>query len=243
LFQMNLIWSIALDVLVLAVFALCVILGVKKGFIRSIILLAVLALAFFASYKFTKPFAEYLNKNYISSSVAEKVSEKIAAIFSSGSDTGEKAAEQSKEISDEDIEDKKGDISDLLSGFSISVDDLKSWLKEKKDRTVAEIADFIAGPTANALSVGIAFLIIFFGTAILGYIALWLISKLFETEALSGVNGLLGGLLGAVKGLAICIALCYALCRILPSLGGINGVIPSDVIEKTYIVNFIGRLF
>ncbi len=236
------IWPIALDALVLAVFVLCVVIGIKKGFIRSIILLAVIALAFFASYKFTRPFAEYLNKNYIGSSVAEKVSEKIAAIFSSG-DTGEKAADRSDEISNDDIEEKKGDISDLLDRFSVPVDDLTSWLKEKKDRTVAEIAGFIAGPTADALSVGIAFVIIFFGTAIVGYIALWLISKLFETEALSGVNGLLGGLLGAVKGLAICMALCYALCRILPSLGGINGVIPSDVIEKTYIVKFIGRLF
>ena len=59
---MDMIWPIALDTFVLAVFVLCVVIGIKKGFIRSIILLAVIALAFFASYKFTRPFAEYLNK-------------------------------------------------------------------------------------------------------------------------------------------------------------------------------------
>ena len=242
--NLNFLWSIGLDVLIVAIFALCIFIGVKKGFIRSVIWLVVLALAFFLSYKFTGQFADYLNDNFINQSVTDKLSEKVSAIFSGETGTeAVKISEGNAEIDENDMENNRSVLSDFLAKFSISFDEMKEWIREKKNSTVADISEFIAGSVSRSLSVGIAFVIIFVGTVVIGYIALWLISKLFETEPLSGVNKTLGGILGGIKGLALCLALCFALCRILPSLGSINGTDAAEIVEKTFIVKNLGRIF
>mgnify|MGYP004476025385 CR=1 FL=1 len=72
--------SLFLDFIIVLVFVLCIITGVRRGFIRSVMGIVIVVAAIIGSIKFTPKVAEYLNKNYITPGITSKVEKSIDSV-------------------------------------------------------------------------------------------------------------------------------------------------------------------
>ncbi len=227
--------SLLLDIIVIAVFGLCLYTGIKKGFIRSIMGIAVLVVAIVGSIKLTPPLAAYLNENYVEEAVTEQV---VGALDGLIGDV------ESIELSNLFAEKPQAFI-DILERFGIDYEDLKHYFEidlQGKAGSEEEIAEYIAKPLSSTVSKAAAFALLFLGLMIVLTVALLLVDLFVKLPLLNGANKLLGGIFGAILGLALAWGISNVMCALLPHLAVLYDSVSETVIENTYLVKFLGGL-
>lgn len=182
------------DFLIVAVFALCIFVGVKNGLIRSIIGLVVVAAAAALAVWLSEPVASGIYDLFIKKSLetavaaqlpdmssAQLTSQNVQEVISSLPAAIVKAA-QSMGVDIVAISEKTGSVD--LSASNIA----------------AEICDSVAKPIAVAVLKVLSFAVIFFVCDFFLQIAAKAVCKLFELPVIRSVNRTLGGVFGALKG-------------------------------------------
>ena len=228
--------SLLLDVLVIAVFACCLISGIKRGFIRSIMGMLALVVAVIGAIKLTPPMANYLNERYIDKVVTEKVGASLDSLIS-----GVDSVDLTKLF-----EDKPQAFTDILERFGVNFEELKSYYEnDLRDESSAEegVSSYIAEPLSKGLSRAAAFAIIFVGFWLILTVVLMILDLVVKLPILNGANHFLGAVFGAAMGCAFAWGLSAVFCALMPHLAMIyDGVVPTSVIENTFIVKFLGEL-
>ena len=226
--------SLFLDFIIVLVFVLCIITGVRRGFIRSVMGIVIVVAAIIGSIKFTPKVAEYLNKNYITPGITSKVEKSIDSGVN-----GVESVDLKKLFSE-----KSKALTDILEKFGIEFDDARDYYEkeaEESDDPEKSISGFIAKPLAETVSKAAAFALLFLAiSAVLGII---LIIVDLLAKILKQINKSLGLVFGIIKGALYSWGLSLIFCSLLPNLSVLlDGKIPASVTDNTVIVKMLGSL-
>ncbi|MBQ4064800.1 MAG: CvpA family protein [Clostridia bacterium] len=227
--------SLLLDIFVIAVFAICLYSGIKKGFIRSIMGIAILVVAIVGSIKLTPPLADHLNERYLETVVTDQV---IGALDGLIGDV------EGIQISNLFAERPQAFV-DILERFGVDFDDVKQYFEinlQGKAGSEKEVAEYIAKPLSLAVSKAVAFTILFIGLMIVLTVILMLVDLFVKLPILNGANKVLGGIFGTILGLALAWGVSNVMCALLPHLAVLYDNVSETMIENTYLVKFLGGL-
>lgn len=226
--------SIAIDVILVCILLSGIVVGVKKGFVRSIMSFVTFIASFICAWQFTPLLADYYHKSYLMGKVTTVVSDAISKIVGTGIgtlDLGSLIAERPQVFTD------------ITDRYSTDIGALERYYYSQSGGTVEvqkNVSEFIAGPVSEALSTGLAFLSIFIGVTILLSLAAMVLDLIFKLPGLSTLNRVLGFMLGAVCGLLYTWAAAIILTAVVPALGALYpDVISSSIFENSILL----RLF
>ncbi len=228
--------SLLLDLIVIAVFAISLIAGIYKGFIRSVMGIGVLIATVILSSSLAAPFGRYLDDNFVHSAVSSEVERAIDGLTDDVDGINlEKLFEEKPKV-----------FTDILERFDMNFDNLKNYFEtdlEGSNEAKEALAEYIAVPVSVTLSKAIAFAVLFIGFLILLTLAMKLLNLLFRLPILNGTNKLLGAIFGGVRGFIFVWGISVALCYLMPHLAVMyEETVPSTVIENTYLVKLLGNL-
>lgn len=222
--------SLLIDVIVIAAFASCFIRGIKKGFIKSVIGIAIVFAAIFGSVQFSPALAVKMNDKFIHKSVVAVARDAIPRV-----DT------------DKLINDMPPAFKKVLDRFGTKPEEVKALFEnsdpneteeQKKDR----IAERMGAPLAKAISKALAFLTVFAVLYIVLLIASVIVCAVVKLPVLKAADKLLGAILGGASGLFLAWGISIAICALLPHLSVLyEGVVPETVIDNSIVVKFLGK--
>ncbi len=226
--------SLLLDIIVIAAFALCLVTGIKRGFIRSIMGIVVMAVAIFGATKFSPPLAAYLNDTYIEKAVTNEVFEKLDEVIADVDSVDlSKLFEENPQV-----------FSDILDTFGIDFEELKAYFENDlsgDNDSGEEVSGYIAEPLARMISNAAAFAVLFLGISLILSVAILILDLVVKLPILNGANKLLGGVFGGIMGLALAWGLSLVFCSLLPHLSIIYpDIFPASSIENTMLVKLLG---
>ncbi len=221
--------SLAIDIILVVIFAAFVFTAVKKGFVLSLLEFVAVILAFVLAYNFSPKVAEAAYDGFVKEATINAIETQIEENVSLT-----ETSTQTQMLL-ESIPDYMVSVADFMG---ISVESIKQDVANSSftsENIATELVEKIAQPiilgTLTALSfVALAIVLLF----VLKFLAK-IIAKIFKLPLIKTVNKFLGGLLGACKGLAVVIFICTILTVFFAS--GDNEF--ATAINDSIIVNLI----
>ena len=229
--------SLLLDVVILLLVGVSIFIGIKRGFIRSIMGIVVVIAAIIGSIHFSPALSSVLHDGFIEKSVTEQVQGAIESL------TSDVEAIDIHKL----FEEKPQAFTDILETFDIKIEDVEAFFEQQKDNASAtlekDVAGYIAAPLAKTLSNAAAFCILFVGITVVLGVALWLLALVVKLPILNTANKLLGAAFGAVLGLVLAWGFSVGFNALLPQLSVISEVsIPETVVENTILLKYLGEV-
>lgn len=225
--------SVIIDIVIVAVIALFVFIGLKRGFVRELVSLfsfvIALAVAFFLSgvgstFIYDTVIHSVVHDS-ISSSVSENVSNEAEAII--------------MEIPDEFVD----------AGKSIGVD-IENIVRTNMGATVEETANNVANtvsrdvarPVVSSFIRVVLFILIFILVKLLIDWIGRLLNIVSILPVVHGANKILGGVIGFLRGLVLAVVVCYAIILVVDVRdNGILGI-TKETVENSYLFNLIANI-
>ena len=222
--------GVALDLIIAALLIFSIVRGYKNGFIKTVFHFGTFIVSLAAAFFFAKPLAEFFHQTQVYQTILGKISESVSHFFSQ-STAGMDLSQLFRDRPDSFvrfIEGFGGNIDAVEAEFSRMVADGTAQVNEK-------IIDYIITPAVDALTLVVAFLILFAACALVLTVVMLLLNSIFTLPILSGANKFGGILAGLVLGILKCFIFCVIINMILPYLGGFGLPIAPDVAEKTLL--------
>lgn len=225
--------SLVFDVIILAVCVTSIVLGVKRGFIKSIMGVCTLIAALCLAYAFTPMLAGYIR----TSAPVENISASIGDTIKSLSKNDEDSYNLEKMF-----DDMPDAFQQILQRYGASEHELVSEIppeQEAPETVVDELAGVIADPVADAISKVVAFLAIFVVSVILLKLLTLLLDLLFQLPVLKTANKMLGFVMGAVVAIFWIAVLCPLSITLIRALSSISpNLFNESVIDNSVILSF-----
>lgn len=207
--------KIALDIGTVAIVALSVFFGVRKGFLKTVIALVGMIAVFFLAYKLSVPLGTAIDNGFMNSSIRSAAASRVADKIGVELQEGDKQAQL--EGFETEIE-RQNDSEEGLSLYGFSGEKIKQAAQEASGDVVKGLFSLVDKFSASVSRVIAAVAIIIAGILLLFLLKL-LIKPLLRTLHLGAFDSTLGGLLGAARGVLIVLLIAYALRLALPALG------------------------
>ena len=209
--------AIILDILFVLVAAIFIAVGVKRGFIKSLIQSAKLILTIVATYFLGSPVAAFIREKFVFQKVYDFWFEKINGIYQSTSATTEELRATIEGAPDIFLApEKKAEILNSLS-------------EENGAAMVESVSNNLATPIADVISNVIGYALTFVLAFIVLTVAAWLLTKIADRFAIIGTaNRILGGVFGAAVGVIILMIVAV----IVKFLDAEDAIYPNTVIVK-----------
>lgn len=228
--------EIILDIIIVAIVALFILFGIKKGFARSFIEIVGYILAILISFSVATTVSDYVYEKKIKENIVSSVGELAY----------EKTDEAGKSI--DAVWDSIPTYIKTVAG--IQKDSVDEYISEYKTNTSNSVKDMalavsenIVKPIATSairLAVEIVLLILLL---ILVKFFAKIVGKLFNKSILRGTNKFLGGILGAGKGALIALISVSIFMLLMPMFDNeIFGVTPK-IIESTIVFKYLVNIF
>lgn len=182
--------SFIIDILILSIIAFTVFKGARRGFVKSVMSLASLIIAFIIANIYSPAMSLWYYNKFILSSVTEKISSFISGFIPVGSDT----LNMSKLFGE-------GTFVEMLERYGADNEKLQAAYGSVTDATTAKIEELsasIAQPVASTISDALAFASIFFGALIILWVVTIIINMVFKLPVLRTANKVLGIVFGVV---------------------------------------------
>lgn len=201
--------SIAFDVGIAVIFAVCIASSMKKGFIKSTASILSIVLTIVMMLAFSDGINEYLKNSELGECIGERVSESLTK---------------------QTDEEKASDYILSLPGF------LKP-AAEELDKTAQELTNKTSEGITSAIINLLSILLLYIAVRILLFFALKLLNALFKLPVLKSVNKIAGMAIGAVNALFIVYILCA--CLIFFGTGDMSEIIKNTFIAHYFYDNNI----
>lgn len=219
--------AILLDLIIVAIVLISVIITVKKGFVKSVGLIASFLIAIFAAVTLSGPISNFVYDKIIEpgvvatveSSITESIKNTEDSISKSVWDSLPKFVKNSENVSEADF---KIDIADVDTAHSAAVKLSQNTVK----------------PIAVSFVKVIASLLLFVGLTFICKFLVKLISGIFSISVVGKFNRFLGGILGIVNGTVYAIIF-ILLTKFLISLTGGFFIFTNASVSSTYIFKFL----
>ena len=222
--------STVLDLIVVGIIVVCVLISIKKGFVRSVLGIISLILTFFIISSVAKPTAEFIYESVIEEKVCNTISEKYTAAEETGTDFI--------------WESLPSFITNTAENAGIKKDEVGKILKreETPENIAQNISDDIIKPSVLSILTFIIDAVLFVVLMLIFRFLSKIVCKLFKAPVLNQVNALLGGVLGFVKGVIISALVCALLSFVVSvSDGGEFLFIDKNVIENSYLFGILSN--
>lgn len=223
--------NIALDVIAVAIIVASVLLGVKKGFMKTVLALAGIIAVFFLAYKLSAPLGGVIDDGFINPSLRRAASSRVA------DEIGVELQEGDKEAQLEGFEDEieqRGESEEGLSVLGFGSEKIKQAAREASGSFVKGIFSLVDKLSAGISRIIAAVLIIIAGALLLFLLKL-LIKPLLRAFNLGAFDSTLGGILGAARGFLIVLLLAFLLRLALPA---IHNTVSRETIDKTVLFKY-----
>ena len=224
--------SLAIDIILVVIFASFVLTAVKKGFILYLLEFAAVILALVLAYNFSPKVAETAYDGFVKEATIKTIETQIEENVSLQETTTQ------TQLLLESIPDYMVSVADFMG---VSVDDIKQSVASSKltsENIATELVEKIAQPiiigALTALSFVVLAIVLLFVLKFLAQI----IAKIFKIPVIKTVNKLLGGILGACKGFAVVLFICTVLTVFFAS--GDNEL--TAAVNDSVVVNLIDNV-
>jgi len=222
---MNLIF----DGVILTAVILSVVLGTKRGFIKSVMGVCTLIAALFVAYAFSPLLSDYIERQPIIRSVSESITETIKSLSADNQGTYDL-----QRLFD-DMPDAFRQIIDRYDADEKVLSEAVQPAPGADASRIDVLSELIAGPVTRAVSGVLAFLGLFVATVIVLKILTWLLDLIFRLPVLKTANTMLGFLFGAVAA----IMWAWVLSSLSVTLIGAMSSISPDLFSKSLIDNTV----
>lgn len=225
--------SILFDGIIVLVCLTTIILGIRRGFIKSVMSVCTLVAALFAAFAFTPAVSSYIAQTSMIQDISDSITDTIKSVSVNDSGTYDlhtlfqEMVDPFQQIVDRYHADEE-QLTETISPSDGAAED-----------TVQALGDLIAKPVVDALSGVLAFLGIFCAAVIVLKLITWILDMIFQLPVLKTTNTLLGFLFGLV-GALIWAWILSALS--ISFIGAMSSVAPEyfsdSVIEHSLILTF-----
>lgn len=222
-----------IDIIAVALIVVITIVGAKKGFMKTLLTLGAVFVAFIGARIAAAPVSEFIYSDYISAFVLEKLNE----LLPNGSVAGEIDA-----VMEGVLAQFPAALVDIARTYNL-LPDLSSLAGSTADLTVASIEELYVAPVLTEITAIITTLVLFVVLSAILRLVVAMINKFFVSDKhkfVKRTNMLLGAVLGFVKSLIPVGVLCAILNLIAPSMG--NEQLLSFV-NTSYFCQFVANLF
>ena len=218
--------AIILDILFVLVAAIFIVVGVRRGFIKSLIQSAKLLLTIIATYFLGSHVATFIKDKFIFQKVYDFWYEKIDGIY--------QAANSS--LNTEELRGTVESAPDFLLAPEKKAEILESLSEESGAAMVESVSTNLANPIADVISNILGYALTFVLAFIVLTVAAWLLTKIADRIAFIGTaNRILGGVFGALLGIIVLMVIAV----IVNFLDAKGTVYPQTVIVKL-LGDFLG---
>jgi len=227
--------SLAIDAVILFAAILIIWLGVRRGFVRSVMGLVTGIASTIAAYAYTPVLAGYIRKNYLIENITNGIAETLRSL----------ALDTETDLYNLDrlASDLPEPFTSILERYGIDVEAFVGQIRGLSacdEAVVDAFAAQIAAPTTTVLSSVAAFVIIFCAVLFVLSLLTGLLDLIFTLPVLRSANLLLGFLLGAAEAAFIACLLASVMSVLAGSLGAVDpSLFGTDVVEDTIICKFI----
>lgn len=209
--------AIILDILFVLVAAIFIAVGVKRGFIKSLIQSAKLLLTIVATYFLGSPVAAFIREKFVFQKVYDFWFEKINGIY------------QSTSATTEELRATVESAPDFLLAPEKKAEILSSLSEESGAAMVETVSNNLATPISDVISNIIGYALTFVLAFVVLTVAAWLLTKIAERFTVIGTaNRILGGAFGAVVGVFVLMIIAV----IVKFLDAENAIYPNTAIVK-----------
>lgn len=197
--------SLALDIVLIAVFAAIVFAAAKKGFVKSLLELAAFFLAMFLAFQFSSVIAEKAYDSFLR--------ERLVTAIEEQAENGLDLTETQNKVS-ATIDAMPEFLAELAKNIGVDTEKLSAEISSEKftgENLAAQLEEKIARPVLTSALTAICFIAL---AVILSVLLRWLagvISKLFKLPVVGTANKLLGAALGIIKGVLVIVLFCTVL--------------------------------
>lgn len=233
--------SAGMDILLIAVFIICIVIGFAKGFVKSLVSLVGNFIALIVAFSFCASFGSYLNTNYIREPIQQWFINAVTTV-PEGTDAALEDVNMDSLFSDSPqfFLDAAEFLGVDLSEMSAKYEDLKV---NGAEQAKSAIINAMTNPLSETVSRVVAFLIIYIGCMIAISI-LWLVAEMVtKIPGIKQLDKLGGLLLGVVNGLIFVFVLSSVLNFTMTVF--LNGHTYSDkqkMVENTMIYKHVEQL-
>ena len=222
--------SIVLDIIVALLLILFAVIGVRRGFIKSVVRLLGFVVSVVGAALVSAPIAGWLYDSFLhvqaQALVAAKVEEGVAAASAT-------LAEQVESV----LASLPHGVQSLLAVYGVDASGMTGNV-QASDTLVETIMSGIITPLCVAVLQLVAFLVLF----LVLFLIIRLLGKAIDTvfssiPVIKQINGLLGGVLGFAEGVLVLFVLCFGL-QLYMTLTGANSLITTEHIQQTYLLEW-----
>lgn len=232
--------SLLFDVVIIAVCVLTIVMGAKKGFVKSLMNLGSNIASFFLASAFYRPLSVYIKDNWLQKALSDGIASTIKAISSSGSADHSVTYDLSKLF-----QDMPDSFTQILNRYKMDYPDLQNIYGNSSDvveSTVDSLASAISSSVASMLSNIIAFALIFFASIIALSIVTWILDLIFKLPVLRTANSFFGLLFGLVCAALLMWLLSTLSIYLIDSMSSVNPEnFNSTVIQNSVILKFFNE--
>lgn len=217
-----------LDLIIILLFIVFVIIGIKRGAIKTLLTLVSVWLSVFLSSVLGSNIAQWVYDAFFKNGIIEGVNNTLTQ--TGAADSVEKTLESIPDV-----------VFNALSAFGITKDSLLSQTEGAVDSAQISVSNAVEGVISPILTSIISFfliIILFILLIVLFKFILKLVNGLFELPILNMFNKAAGGVLGAIEGVAL-IYLFAVLIKIVLPFTGEDFFITQQMIDESIIFKTI----
>lgn len=228
--------SLIVDLIIILFAAGAIYLGVSRGFIRSVMHFASLALSILAVYLFTSPLSVWIGDNFIEGRITESIESAITSIISAG---------EEKLKLDMVISERPEALVKIAEQFSFDLDDIEKYYSDKLSSlsdsvAIENISEKVATPASEALSTIIAAVIVFAASMLALTLITYILDAIFRLPVLKKLNKFLGFLFGVGSAVVTVLIVANISTGLILALGSLNGdIFNRSVIDGSIILRFL----
>ncbi len=193
-----------IDIILAALLAVCLIVGWKRGFVKSLMDLASNLIAFILARVVSVQLAPQIFAQYFEQRAYSSLNRELASAGNSASSQVQSALDSIPES-----------LNGFLGMLGVDKKSMASALSQKLEESGADIAEVlmnnIVSPVLTAIIKLLVFVAVFVLAVLILKIATLLLDKLTELPAVKQANEIFGLLFGAVKGVIVIAVACFAL--------------------------------
>ena len=228
--------SFVFDGVILAVCVLSIILGAKRGFIKSVMGACMLVAAMFLAYAFTPTVSQYIEDTPFVKNISESITDTIKSLSENESGTYNL---------DKLFSDMPDAFRQIIERYNADESSLTEAVPPQEDaapEAVDTLSQLIAEPVSGAIAGVLAFLGIFIAAVIALKILTWILDLIFQLPVLKTANTMLGLLVGIVSALLWAWVLSSLSITLIHAMSSINPEMFSDtLIDNTVILKFFAN--
>ena len=231
--------SLLLDGILLVIMAICIISGIRNGFIKSFMGLIKGGVSLLVAYAYTPVLRDVIKEHYIIKDIAAGIAETLKSL----------ALNLESQTPTYDLSKVAADLPEayvsILDRYHINLEDFTAQIANVSGVDESVIGDFsaqIAEPCATAISAAAAFIVLFLGTFIVLSLVTWILDALFRLPVLSATNRFFGFLFGTLEGILIVSVISLVGSALVSALGSLDtNLFGPHIVEKTVICKFFAE--